>query len=469
MNQDQEHELLSLSPLDGRYREKCAELAPIFSEYGLMRHRVRVEIEWLLKLAAEPGVAECPPPSDGAGKFLRNLAADFSVADAARVKELEATTRHDVKAVEYFLKEKLSQKPELTPHLEFVHFACTTWDINNLAYALMLRDGREVLAVALAQLVEALAVMSEQFATQPMLSRTHGQPASPTTMGKELANFVWRLRRELSKFREVELLGKINGAVGNYNAHTAAYPEVEWPQLAREFVESFGLGWNPYTTQIEPYDSFAEYCTALSRLNTIILDLDRDLWTYVSLGYFRQRTVAGEVGSSTMPHKVNPIDFENSEGNAGVANSLLHHLAGKLPVSRLQRDLSDSTVLRNFGIALGYSLLAFRSTRAGLEKLELNAEVIDADIDNCWEILAEAIQTVMRRHGVPEPYEKLKELTRGRKVDEGAIRAFVEKLDVPNESRQSLLQLTPRTYLGEAIDLAISIRRHRVRAVPRTP
>ena len=459
MNQDQEHELLALSPLDGRYRGKCAELAPVFSEYGLMRYRVRVEIEWLLKLAAEPGVAECPPLSDDARDFLRNLAAGFSTADAARIKELEATTRHDVKAVEYFLKEKLSEKPELKPHLEFVHFACTTWDINNLAYALMLRDGREVLDAALAQLAEALTAMSEEFAAQPMVSRTHGQPASPTTMGKELANFVWRLQRESGIFQEVELLGKINGAVGNYNAHTVAYPEVEWPGLARDFVESFGLGWNPYTTQIEPYDSFSEYCTALGRLNTIILDLDRDLWTYISLGYFRQRAVAGEVGSSTMPHKVNPIDFENSEGNAGVANSLLHHLAEKLPISRLQRDLSDSTVLRNFGIALGYSLLAFRSTLAGLGKLELDAAAIDADIDNCWEILAEAIQTVMRRHGVPEPYEKLKELTRGRKVDEAAIRAFVEKLDIPDESRESLLKLTPRTYLGKAVDLAASIRK----------
>ena len=462
MNQDQEHELLSLSPLDGRYREKCAELAPIFSEYGLMRYRVRVEIEWLLKLAAEPGVAECPPLGDDARDFLRNLAAGFSTADAARVKELEATTRHDVKAVEYFLKEKLSEKPEFTPHLEFVHFACTTWDINNLAYALMLRDGRGVLGAALAQLAEALTAMSEEFAAQPMLSRTHGQPASPTTMGKELANFVWRLQRESGIFQEIELLGKINGAVGNYNAHVAAYPAVDWPKLAQDFVESFGLGWNPYTTQIEPYDSFAEYCAALGRLNTIILDLDRDLWTYISLGYFRQRAVAGEVGSSTMPHKVNPIDFENSEGNAGVANSLLHHLAEKLPISRLQRDLSDSTVLRNFGIALGYSLLAFRSTLAGLGKLELDAAAIDANIDNCWEILAEAIQTVMRRHGVPEPYEKLKELTRGRKVDEAAIRAFVEKLDIPNESREPLLQLTPRTYLGKAVELAASIRRHRV-------
>ena len=462
MNQDQEHELLSLSPLDGRYREKCAELAPIFSEYGLMRYRVRVEVEWLLKLAAEPGVAECPRPSDDAREYLLNLAAGFSTADAARVKELEATTRHDVKAIEYFLKEKLGQNPELTPHLEFVHFACTTWDINNLAYALMLRDGREALTAVLAQLVEKLTVMSERFAAQPMLSRTHGQPASPTTMGKELANFVWRLRRESRLFEQVELLGKINGAVGNYNAHVAAYPAVDWPGLARDFVESFGLGWNPYTTQIEPYDSFAGYCAALGRLNTIILDLDRDLWTYISLGYFRQKLVAGEVGSSTMPHKVNPIDFENSEGNAGAANSLLHHLAEKLPISRLQRDLSDSTVLRNFGIALGYSLLAFRSTEAGLDKLELDAAATDEDIDDCWEILAEAIQTVMRRHGVPEPYEKLKELTRGRKVDEAAIRAFVEKLDIPDKSRESLLQLTPRTYLGKAVELAASIRRHRV-------
>ncbi len=464
MSQDQEHELLSLSPLDGRYREKCAELAPIFSEYGLMRYRVRVEIEWLLTLAGEPGIAECPQVSDDAREFLQNLAAGFSTADAARIKELEATTRHDVKAVEYFLKERLSERPELTPHLEFVHFACTTWDINNLAYALMLRDGRKALLTAIAQLVEELADMSETFAAQPMLSRTHGQPASPTTMGKELANFVWRLQRESRIFEEVELLGKINGAVGNYNAHFAAYPEIDWPELARKFVEGFGLGWNPYTTQIEPYDSFAEYCAALSRLNTIVLDLDRDLWTYISLGYFRQKLVAGEVGSSTMPHKVNPIDFENSEGNAGVANSLLRHLAEKLPVSRLQRDLSDSTALRNFGIALGYSLLAYRATLTGLGKLELDAGAIDADIDDCWEILAEAIQTVMRRHGVREPYEKLKQLTRGRRVDEAAIRAFVENLDIPDESRQSLLELTPRTYLGKAVELAASIRRRRVGA-----
>ena len=460
MHQGQEQELLSLSPLDGRYRGKCTELARIFSEYGLMRYRVQVEIEWLLKLAREPGIAECPPPSGDGGRFLRDLATDFSTADAARIKELEATTRHDVKAIEYFLKEKLSQKLELAPHLEFVHFACTTWDINNLAYALMLRDGREVLTASLAQLIEKLAAMSEEFAAQPMLSRTHGQPASPTTMGKELANFALRLHRQSRKSQEVELLGKINGAVGNYNAHVAAYPEIDWPRFTRDFVESFGLDWNPYTTQIEPYDSFAEYCAALSRLNTIVLGLDRDLWTYISLGYFRQKLVAGEVGSSTMPHKVNPIDFENSEGNAGVANSLLHHLAAKLPISRLQRDLSDSTVLRNFGIALGYSLLAFRSTLTGLGKLELDVETIDADIDNCWDILAEAIQTVMRRYGVPEPYEKLKDLTRGRHVDEKSIHAFVKKLNLPDEARQLLLQLTPRTYIGKASELAGSIREY---------
>ncbi len=457
---DQEHELLSLSPLDGRYREKCAELAPIFSEFGLMRYRVQVEIEWLLKLAAEPGVAECPPPSDDAGEFLRNLAADFSIADATRIKELEATTRHDVKAVEYFLKEKLSQKPELAPHLEFVHFACTSEDINNLAYALMLRDGRDLLLASMDTLIDGLVTMSQDFAEQPMISRTHGQPASPTTVGKELANVVWRLQRQREQFASAEILGKINGAVGNYNAHIAAYREVDWQVLAKTFVEDLGINWNPYTTQIEPHDYIAEVCDALARFNTVVLDLDRDIWSYISMGYFRQRTAAGEVGSSTMPHKVNPIDFENSEGNAGVANALLRHLAEKLPVSRLQRDLSDSTALRNLGSALGYSLLAFRSTRAGLEKLELDAEVIDADIDNCWEILAEAIQTVMRRHGVPEPYEKLKELTRGRKVDEGAICAFVEKLDIPDQSRQSLLQLTPRTYLGQAIGLAGSIRSH---------
>ncbi|MYI01619.1 MAG: adenylosuccinate lyase, partial [Gammaproteobacteria bacterium] len=414
----------------------------------------------LLKLAAEPGVTECPPPGDDAGEFLRNLAADFSIADAARIKELEATTRHDVKAVEYFLKEKLSQKPELALHLEFVHFACTSEDINNLAYALMLRDGRDLLLASMDTLIDGLVTMSQDFAEQPMISRTHGQSASPTTIGKELANVIWRLQRQRQQFANAGILGKINGAVGNYNAHLAAYPKIDWQVLARTFVEGLGLNWNPYTTQIEPHDYIAEVCDALARFNTVVLDLDRDIWSYISMGYFRQRTAAGEVGSSTMPHKVNPIDFENSEGNAGVANALLRHLAEKLPVSRLQRDLSDSTALRNLGSALGYSLLAFRSTRAGLEKLELDAEVIDADIDNCWEILAEAIQTVMRRHGVPEPYEKLKELTRGRKVDGRAIRAFVEKLDIPDESRQSLLQLTPRTYLGKAIELAGSIRSH---------
>ncbi len=458
MNQDRQHELLAISPLDGRYREKCAELAPVFSEYGLMRYRLRVEIEWLLKLAGEPGIVECPPLDDAGREFLLDLAAGFSMADAARIKQIEARTRHDVKAIEYFLKEQLARRPALAPHLEFAHFACTTWDINNLAYALMLRDGRETLLAALARIVEQLTRMSEAFAAQPMLSRTHGQPASPTTMGKELANYAWRLHRESRKFRAVELLGKINGAVGNYNAHVAAYPEIDWPALAREFVESFGLTWNPYTTQIEPYDSFAEYCAALGRLNTIALDLDRDLWSYISLGYFRQKLVAGEVGSSTMPHKVNPIDFENSEGNAGVANALLRHLAEKLPISRLQRDLSDSTVLRNFGSALGHSLLAFRSTLAGLEKLELDAAAVDRDIDNCREILAEAIQTVMRRHGAPEPYEKLKELTRGRQLDDDALRAFIAQLEIPEQARESLLRLAPRSYLGKAVELARSVR-----------
>lgn len=460
MSQEQEQQLLSISPLDGRYRRQCAELAPVFSEFGLMRYRVMVEVQWLVKLADEPAIAECPPLSKAGRRFLENLWADFSLADAMRVKEIEATTKHDVKAVEYFLKERLSKDPEFTPHLEFVHFACTTWDINNLAYALMLREGRKLLLASLDELIDQLVEMSEQFSAQAMLSRTHGQPASPTTMGKELANFAWRLGIESRKFREVELMGKINGAVGNYNAHVAAYPELDWQVFARDFVESFGLGWNPYTTQIEPYDFTSEFCTALARLNTIILDLDQDTWTYISLGYFRQRTVVGEVGSSTMPHKVNPIDFENSEGNAGVANALLNHLAAKLPISRLQRDLSDSTVLRNFGSALGYSLLAFRATLAGLGKLELDAAAVDTDINECWEILAEPIQTVMRRYGVPEPYEKLKELTRGRKIDRDSIRAFVEKLDIPEQARKSLLELTPKTYLGKAAELAGSIRNH---------
>ena len=460
MSQDQEHDLLAISPLDGRYREKCAELAPVFSEFGLMRYRVLVEVRWLQKLAGEPGIAECPPLGEEHRKYLEKLAAEFSPADARRIKQLEATTNHDVKAVEYFLKEKLSESPVFGPHLEFVHFACTTWDINNLAYALMLREGRKVLLASLDQLFNKLAEMSEKFAAQPMLSRTHGQPASPTTAGKELANFAKRLQRESKMFGEVELLGKINGAVGNYNAHFAAYPELDWQAIAKDFVESLDLTLNPYTTQIEPYDFVANYCTTLARLNTIIISLDRDLWSYISLGYFRQRTIAGEVGSSTMPHKVNPIDFENSEGNAGVANALLNHLAAKLPISRWQRDLSDSTVLRNIGSAFGYSLLAFRSTLAGLGKLELDAQAINADIDNRWEILAEPIQTVMRRYGVPEPYEKLKEFTRGRQVDQDAIRAFVEKLDIPEPARKSLLELTPRTYLGNAVEQARSIRKN---------
>ena len=452
-----ESTLLALSPLDGRYHDKCPELRPIFSEFGLMRYRVRVEIEWLLRLAREPEVPECPHPGDSDRAFLQGIAQEFSLSDCARIKEFEETTRHDVKAVEYFIKEKISRKQGLTAHLEFVHFACTTWDINNLAYALMLRDGREALLGALGELTGKLTDMAGEFASRPMLSRTHGQPASPTTVGKELANFVWRLRRESRKFRKVELPGKINGAVGNYNAHVAAYPEVDWPNLAREFVEGFGLAWNPYTTQIEPYDSFAEYCASLSRLNTIVLDLDRDLWEYISLNYFRQKTVAGEVGSSTMPHKVNPIDFENSEGNAGVANSLLRHFAEKLPVSRMQRDLSDSTVIRNFGMALGYSLIAFRSTLNGLGKLELDADAIHADLDNNWEVLAEAIQTVMRRHGVPEPYEKLKELTRGRQIDQAAIVEFVDSLAIPEAAKTSLRELTPRAYIGRAAELAASV------------
>ena len=460
MSQDQEHDLLAISPLDGRYREKCAELAPVFSEFGLMRYRVQVEVQWLMMLAEEPDIAECPPLSEDGKKYLEQLAADFSPADAECIKELEATTRHDVKAVEYFLKQKLSQNSAVNPHVEFVHFACTSEDINNLAYALMLREGRNMLGPAMDQVINKLATMSEEFADQPMLSRTHGQAASPTTMGKELANVAWRLQRQRQQFMKIELLGKINGAVGNFNAHLSACPQIDWPALARRFVEQLGLAWNPYTTQIEPHDGISELCNCLARFNTIMLDLDRDIWSYISLGYFRQRTVAGEVGSSTMPHKVNPIDFENSEGNAGVANALLNHLAAKLPISRWQRDLSDSTVLRNIGSAFGYSLLAFRSTLSGLGKLELDALAINADIDNCWKILAEPIQTVMRRYGVPEPYEKLKELTRGRQVDQDAIRAFVEKLDIPEPARKSLLELTPRTYLGNAVEQARSIRKN---------
>lgn len=458
MSNDTNSPLLALSPLDGRYQSKCRELAPFFSEFGLMRYRVQVEVKWLQALAGVAQISELPALTAAESDSLDSLFTDFSLADAERIKAIEATTNHDVKAVEYFIKEKLSGQANLATHLEFVHFACTSEDINNLAYALMLREGRDQgLLPVMQEVVAALREKALQFAEQPLLSRTHGQPASPSTVGKEFANVVARLERQLSSFANNEILGKINGAVGNFNAHYSAYPEVDWPTVARDFVTSLGLTWNPYTTQIEPHDYLAETFAALARFNTVLLDFDRDIWSYIALNYFRQKPVAGEVGSSTMPHKVNPIDFENSEGNLGLANALLTHLGEKLPVSRWQRDLTDSTVLRNIGTGLAYSLIAYRATLKGLGKLELNAAVIDRDIDNCWEILAEPVQTVMRRYGVAEPYEKLKELTRGKGIDQDTLQTFIATLDIPESAKLELQQLTPRTYLGNAIAQAKAI------------
>ena len=448
--------LLALSPLDGRYAAKVDALRPIFSEYGLIHARVRVEVEWLLALAAEPGIVELAPFSAADQARLRALARDFSVADAARVKEIERTTNHDVKAVEYFIKERLKDDAGLGPALEFVHFACTSEDINNLSYALMLRDARDtVLLPAIDGTIHHLRALAHAQATQPMLSRTHGQTASPTTLGKEVANVVARLERQRRQIAAVELTGKINGAVGNYNAHVASYPDVDWPAFSRRFVEGLGLPFNPYTTQIEPHDNIAELGDAIRRANTVLIDLARDVWGYISLGYFRQKLKEGEIGSSTMPHKVNPIDFENAEGNFGLANALFGHFSAKLPVSRWQRDLTDSTVLRALGTAFGHTQVALDSLAKGLGKLQVNPQRLDADLDAAWEVLAEAVQTVMRRHGLPNPYERLKELTRGRDgIDAQAMREFVESLELPAEAKQRLRELTPGTYVGLAGRLA---------------
>jgi adenylosuccinate lyase len=425
-------QLLALSPLDGRYAGKVDALRPIFSEYGLIRARVRVEVEWLLALAAEPGIVELAKFSGSAESRLRALAGHLDVADAARVKEIERTTNHDVKAVEYLVKERLKDDPELGPALEFVHFACTSEDINNLSYALMLREARDgVLLPRVDGLIEALRTMAHAHAALPMLSRTHGQTASPTTVGKELANVVARLRRQRDVLAALPLPGKINGAVGNYNAHVAAYPDVDWPKFSQAFVESLGLAWQPYTTQIEPHDGIAELCDAMKRIDTICIDLARDIWGYISLGYFRQSVKAGEVGSSTMPHKVNPIDFENAEGNFGIASALFEHFAAKLPVSRWQRDLTDSTVLRALGTAFGHALVGFEALQRGLGKLSANPERLAADLDASWEVLAEAVQTVMRRHGLPNPYEQLKALTRGHGITEASMREFIAGLALP--------------------------------------
>jgi adenylosuccinate lyase len=448
-------QLLALSPLDGRYAGKVDALRPIFSEFGLIRARVKVEVEWLLALAAEPGIAELSPFSDAAAARLRALAGNFAPADAARVKEIERTTNHDVKAVEYFIKERLKDDAELAPALEFVHFACTSEDINNLSYGLMLAQAREtVLLPAFDGIAATLRALAHANAAQPMLSRTHGQTASPTTLGKELANVVARLERQRAQLAAVELTGKINGAVGNYNAHVVSYPDVDWPRFAQRFVEGLGLVFNPYTTQIEPHDSIAEVGDAARRANTILVDLCRDVWGYISLGYFRQKLKEGEVGSSTMPHKVNPIDFENAEGNFGIANALFGHFSEKLPISRWQRDLTDSTVLRALGTAFGHTLVGLDSLAKGLGKLTVAPERLDADLDAAWEVLAEAVQTVMRRHGLPNPYEQLKALTRGQGITEASMRAFIASLDLPSDARARLAALTPATYVGLAERLA---------------
>lgn len=443
--------LTAVSPIDGRYGGKTAGLRPIFSEYGLMRYRVLVEVRWLQALAAEPGIPEVPVFSDEANQVLDGILAGFGLGDAQRVKEIERTTNHDVKAVEYFLKEKIAGNRELTAVSEFIHFACTSEDINNLAHALMLREGREqILLPHLDQLIEALRNLAHQHGERSMLARTHGQPASPTTLGKEIANLGYRLERQRQALAQVALLGKINGAVGNYNAHLAAYPDLDWPRFSRAFVESLGLGWNPYTTQIEPHDYMAELFHALIRCNSILLDLCRDFWGYISLGYFRQKTIAGEVGSSTMPHKVNPIDFENAEGNLGLANAILDHLSQKLPISRWQRDLTDSTVLRNLGVGLAHADLALQSTLRGLGRLEADEGRLREDLDANWEVLAEPIQTLMRRHGVDRPYERLKELTRGQRIGPEDLRRFIEALDIPAEAKARLIALTPAGYRGNA-------------------
>jgi adenylosuccinate lyase len=447
--------LTALSPIDGRYAGKVDALRPIFSEFGLMRFRVLVEVRWLQALAAEPAIAEVPALSSAANALLEQIAAEFSESDAERIKAIEKTTNHDVKAVEYFLKEKTAGNGEIAKISEFFHFACTSEDINNLSHALMLKEGRDAVLLPLVdKLIAGVKALAYEHAALPMLSRTHGQPATPSTVGKEMANVAHRLDRQRQQIAAVECLGKINGATGNYNAHIVAYPEVDWPAFSRRFVEGLGLTWNPYTIQIEPHDYMAELFQAVSRFNTILIDFDRDVWGYISLGFFKQRTVAGEVGSSTMPHKVNPIDFENSEGNLGIANALFGHLAEKLPISRWQRDLTDSTVLRNMGVGFAHTVIALDSTLKGMGKLQADPARLAADLDANWEVLAEPIQTVMRRYGIEKPYEKLKDLTRGQKIDAAAMREFIEKLEIPAEAKSRLLELTPGGYIGCAETLA---------------
>ena len=448
----------ALSPVDGRYGSKTAALRPYFSEFGLIYNRVLVEVRWLQCLAAHPQITEVSPLSAKANALLENLIESFNETAAQRVKDIESTTNHDVKAVEYYIKEQFKDNAELLAVNEYVHFACTSEDINNLAHGLMLKQGLEqVMLPAMQDVLSQIKQLAHDHQSQPMLSRTHGQTASPSTMGKEMANVAARLQRQLKQIKKMELLGKINGAVGNYNAHYSAYPEIDWQANAQTFVESLGLTWNPYTTQIEPHDYIAELFDAIARFNTILLDFDRDIWGYISLGFFKQKTIAGEIGSSTMPHKVNPIDFENSEGNLGIANALLQHLASKLPISRWQRDLTDSTVLRNLGVGLAHSLIAYQSTLKGISKLQLNAPRLNADLDNAWEVLAEPIQTVMRRYAIEEPYEKLKALTRGKSINAEIMADFIDTLELPQSVKDELKKLTPANYIGNAVAQAASI------------
>lgn len=446
--------LTAVSPIDGRYAEKTAELRSIFSEFGLLKYRVQVEVRWLQKLAATNQIEQVPAFSVEANTLLDNIVAKFDESHASRIKEIERTTNHDVKAVEYFLKEQVAQHAELNAVNEFIHFACTSEDINNMSHALMLKEARDsVILPYCDKLISELKRLAKEYQRIPMMARTHGQPASPTTMGKEMANVMYRLQRQRDQIANVTLLGKVNGAVGNYNAHISAYPNVDWANFADEFVSSLGVTLNPFTTQIEPHDYIAELFDAMARFNTILIDFNRDVWGYIALGHFKQRTIAGEIGSSTMPHKVNPIDFENSEGNLGLANALFGHLATKLPVSRWQRDLTDSTVLRNLGVGVGYAIIAYQATLKGISKLQVNEQSLLDELNNNWELLAEPIQTVMRRYGIEKPYEKLKDLTRGKKVNQQIMAEFIDGLDLPDEAKEQLKALSPANYIGQAIGL----------------
>lgn len=450
--------LTAISPVDGRYGSRTVELRDIFSEFGLIKYRVAVEVRWLQQMARIDGIAEVPALSAEANDLLNSIVDNFSLADAQRVKDIERTTNHDVKAVEYLLKEKVAGLPELAAISEFIHFACTSEDINNLSHGLMLKTARDQVLLPLCdQLLGALKELAVRYKTMPMMARTHGQPASPTTLGKEMANVYIRLLRQREQIAAVQMLGKFNGAVGNYNAHLSAYPDLDWHQISEQFVTSLGLEWNPFTTQIEPHDYIAELFDAVARFNTILIDFDRDVWGYIALGHFKQKTIAGEIGSSTMPHKVNPIDFENSEGNLGLANAIFQHLASKLPISRWQRDLTDSTVLRNLGIGFGYTLIAYHATLKGISKLEVSEANLLQELDQNWELLAEPVQTVMRRYGVEKPYEKLKELTRGKRITPADLHAFIDKLDVPEQAKVQMKQFTPDNYIGAAIALVDSL------------